>query len=219
MQNSKRGFFLMCHGISLGKTQCPMIQDERDRMSKIPYASAIGSIMYAMLCTRLDVSYALSMTSRYQSNPDESHWTAVKQILKYFRRYKDTFLIYGGQEDELVVKGYTNASFQFDKDDFILQSGFVFCLNGGAISYKSSKQDTVDDSTTEDEYIAASEATEEAIWIKKFIIGLRVVPSITNPVDLFCDNNGDIAQAKEPSHTRDPNTYLGVFISSERLLI
>ena len=80
-------------------------------MSKIPHASAIGSIMYAMLCTRPDVSYALSMTSRYQSDLGESHWTVVKNILKYFRRFKDTFLIYGGQEDELVVNGYTDASF------------------------------------------------------------------------------------------------------------
>ena len=51
MQNSKRGFLPMCHGIILSKTQCPTMQDERDRMSKIPYASAIGSIMYVMLCT------------------------------------------------------------------------------------------------------------------------------------------------------------------------
>ena len=65
MQNSKRGFLPMCHGISLSKTQCPTIQDERDHMSKIPYASTIGSIMFAMLCTRTDVSYALSMTRRY----------------------------------------------------------------------------------------------------------------------------------------------------------
>ena len=66
--------------------------------------------MYAMLCTRPDVSYALSMTSRYQSDPGESHWIAVKNILKYLRRTKDAFLIYGGEED-LVVKGYTDASF------------------------------------------------------------------------------------------------------------
>ena len=60
----------------------------------------------------------------------------------------------------------------------------MFCLNVGVISWKSSKQDTVADSTTEAEYIAASEAAKEAIWIKKFIIGLGVVPSISNPVDL-----------------------------------
>ena len=167
-------------------------------MSKIPYASSIGSIMYAMLCTRPDVSYALSITSRYQSDPGESHWTAVKNILKYFRRSKDMFLVYGGLEDDLVVNGYTDASFQSDKDDFRSQSGYVFCLNGCAVSWKSSKQSIVADSTTEAEYITTSDATKEAVWIKKFITDLEVVPSITNPVDVYCDNNGAIAQAKEP---------------------
>ncbi|KAK8705029.1 hypothetical protein V6N13_048640 [Hibiscus sabdariffa] len=171
-------------------------------MSQIPYASAIGSIMYAMICTRPDLSYALSMTSRYQANPGEGHWTAVKNILKYLRRTKDVFLVYGGEE-ELRIKGYTDASFQTDKDDSRSQSGFVFCLNGGAVSWKSSKQDTVADSTTEAEYIAASEAAKEAVWIKKFITELGVIPSITDVVDLYCDNNGAIAQAKEPrSHQR-----------------
>ena len=93
-------------------------------MSRIPYASAIGSIMYVMLCTRPDVSYALSVTSRYQSDPGEGHWIAVKNILKYLRRTKDAFLVYGGEE-ELVVNGYTDTSFQTDKDNFISQSGFT----------------------------------------------------------------------------------------------
>ncbi|KAK8563304.1 hypothetical protein V6N12_035454 [Hibiscus sabdariffa] len=158
--------------------------------------------MYAMICTRPDLSYALSMTSRYQANPGEGHWTAVKNILKYLRRTKDVFLVYGGEE-ELRIKGYTDASFQTDKDDSRSQSGFVFYLNGGAVSWKSSKQDTVADSTTEAEYIAASEAAKEAVWIKKFITGLGVIPSISDAVDLYCDNNGAIAQAKEPrSHQR-----------------
>ena len=103
----------MSPGINLSKTQCPSTTDERERMSRIPYASAIGSIMYAMICTRPDVSYALSVTSRYQADPGESHWTSVKNILKYLRRPKDVFLVYGGEE-ELVVNGYTDASFQTD---------------------------------------------------------------------------------------------------------
>ncbi|KAG8497203.1 hypothetical protein CXB51_008568 [Gossypium anomalum] len=169
MEESKRGFLPMRHGISLSKEMCPSTPQERERMSKIPYASAIESIMYAMLCTRLDVSYALSMTSRYQVDLGEGHWTTVKNILKYLRRTKDTFLIYGGEE-ELSVKGYTDASFQTDKDDSRSQSGFVFCLNGGAVSWKSSKQSTVADSTIEAEYIAASEVAKEVVWIKKFIV-------------------------------------------------
>ena len=104
MQDSKKGFLPMSHGVSLCKSQCPSTPDEQEKMSVIPYASAIGSIMYAMLCTRPDVAYALSVMSRYQSNPGESHWVAAKNILKYFRRTKDKFLVYGG-EDELVVNG------------------------------------------------------------------------------------------------------------------
>ncbi|KAI5410346.1 hypothetical protein KIW84_055734 [Lathyrus oleraceus] len=90
MHDSKKGFIPMQHGLCLSKTKSPSTKEERDRMNKIPYASAIGSIMYAMLCTRPDVSYALSATSRYQSDPGDAHWVAVKNILKYLRRTKDS---------------------------------------------------------------------------------------------------------------------------------
>ena len=133
MEEAKKGFLPMSHGIHLSKTQCPTTTDERERMSKVPYASAIGSIMYAMISTRPDVSYALSVTSRYQSDLGEGHWTAVKNILKYLRRTKDVFLVYGGVE-ELVVTSNTDASFQTDKDDSKSQSGYVFTINGSVLA-------------------------------------------------------------------------------------
>ena len=202
MESSKRGFIPMQHGIKLCKTMCPSSSEEFKRMNNVPYASAIGSIMYAMICTRPDVAFALSMCSRYQSNPGDAHWIAAKNILKYLRRTKDKFLVYGGA-NELFVTGYTDASFQTDKDDFRSQSGFIFCLNGGAVSWKSSKQSSVADSTTEAEYIAAAEAAKEAVWIKKFVSELGVVPSIENGIKLYCDNEGAIAQSKEPrSHQK-----------------
>jgi hypothetical protein len=76
--------------------------------------------------------------SRCQSNYGEAHWTIVKNILKYLRRTKEVFLMFGGEE-ELVITSYNNASLQTDADDSKLQSGFVFCLNGGAMSWKNSK--------------------------------------------------------------------------------
>jgi hypothetical protein len=137
-------------------------------MRAIPYASAIGSIMYAMICTCPDVSYALSAMSRYQSNYGDTHWTIVKNILKHLRRTKEVFLVFGGEE-ELIVKGYNDASFQIDVDDSKSQSSFVFYLNWGVVSWKSSKQDTIVYSMMEAEYINASEAAKEVIWIKKFV--------------------------------------------------
>ncbi|KAL0445462.1 UNVERIFIED_CONTAM: Secreted RxLR effector protein [Sesamum latifolium] len=77
----------------------------------------------------------------------------IKSILKYLKRTKDMFLIYGG--GELILEGYSDASFHSDDDDAKSQSDFVFKLNGGVVSWKSSKQDTTADSTTEAEYIAA----------------------------------------------------------------
>ena len=94
-------------------------------------------------------------------------------------------------------------SFQTDRDDNKSQIGYLFTLNGGAISWKSSKQSTTADSTTEAEYIAASEAAKEAVWIKKFITELEVFPEIENGITMFCDNTGAIAQSKElRSHQR-----------------
>ena len=95
MKNSKRSLLPLTHSIHLSKKMCPDIPEEIRCMSKIPYASAIGSLMYAMLCTRPDIAHTVSVTSRYQSNPGEENWTSVKCILKYLRRTKDMFLVFG----------------------------------------------------------------------------------------------------------------------------
>ena len=202
MDESKKGFLPMLPGKVLSKTQGPATAEERERMSNIPYASAVGSIMYAMLCTRPDIAHAVSLTSRYQSDPGMEHWTAVKNILKYLKRTKDMFLCYGGDQ-ELVVTSYTDASWNTDPDDSKSQSGYVFILNGAAVSWASSKQCTVAKSSTESEYIAASEASSEAVWMKRFIVELGVVPSALDPLVIYCDNMGAIANAQEPrSHKR-----------------
>ena len=83
MQNSKKGEIPTCSGVFLSKEQCPKTPQEKEDMRQYPYASAVGSLMYAMLCTRPDICYAVGIVSRYQSNPGLSHWTEVKNILKY----------------------------------------------------------------------------------------------------------------------------------------
>src|SRR3954463_13651090 len=126
-----------------------------------------------------------------------------QKYLKYLNRTKNMFLVFGGDE-ELVVKGYTDSSFMTDPNDFKSQSGYVFTLNGGAVSWKSSKQDTIADSTTEAEYIAAGDAAKEGVSMKEFLIELGVVPSVQKPMEIYYDNNGAIAQAKEPrSHQKN----------------
>ncbi|GJU98245.1 putative RNA-directed DNA polymerase [Tanacetum coccineum] len=197
MDNSKKGNLPLHDGIKISSDLCPKTNDELDKMSRVPYASAIGSIMYAMTCTRPNVSFALSMVSRHQQNPGEGHWTVVKNILKYLRNTKDRFLVYG-REKELRVNGYCDASWQIDKDYSKSQFGWVFLLNGGAVTWKSSKQDIVADSTCESKYIAACEASKEAIWMNNFIGDLGVVPTVQDPIQIFCDTESVVALTKEP---------------------
>ena len=109
MDQSKKVFFPVLQGVKLSQTQCPTTAEDREKMKDVPYASAIGSIMYAMLCTRPAVNLAVSLVARYQSNPGVDHWTVVKNILKYLKMTKDMFLVYGGDK-ELVVNDYVDAS-------------------------------------------------------------------------------------------------------------
>ena len=119
MDNSKKGLLPFRNGLAFAKDQCPKTQEERDRMEGVPYASAVGNLMYVMLCTRPDICFAVGMVSRYQSNPGPEHWTAVKHIL-----------MYGG--DELIPIGYTDSDFMSYKNLRKSTSGHVFTLGGGA---------------------------------------------------------------------------------------
>lgn len=108
-----------------------------DAMILVPYALAIGLIMYVMTFNRPDVAYCLSMVCRYQGNPSTIHRTTVKNILKYLQKTKDMIFVFGSI-DELKVSGYSNFSFQTGRDNSYSQSDWVFLLNGGSIIWKIS---------------------------------------------------------------------------------
>ncbi|GJT02644.1 retrotransposon protein, putative, ty1-copia subclass [Tanacetum coccineum] len=203
MENSKRGSIPMQDKLRLSKSQGASTPAELKRMQSVPYASAVGSIMYAVRCTRPDVAFAQNITSRFQQNPGDLHWTTVKNILKYLRNTKDMFLVYGGDlKRELRVSCYTDAGYLTDADDLKSQTGYVFVLNGGAVDWKSAKQSIFATSSAEAEYIAAFDASKEAVWVRKFISGLGVVPTIEKPINMYCDNTGAIAIANESGITK-----------------
>ncbi|GJW60438.1 retrotransposon protein, putative, ty1-copia subclass [Tanacetum coccineum] len=118
MDNSKRGHIPMQERLDLNKSQGAQMPKEVNHIKNVPYASTVGSIMYTVRCTRPDVAFTQNMTSRFQQNPGELHWTVVKNILKYLRNTKDMFLVYGeNTEAELRVDCYCNAGFKIDIND------------------------------------------------------------------------------------------------------
>ncbi|GJR58873.1 retrotransposon protein, putative, ty1-copia subclass [Tanacetum coccineum] len=203
MENSKRGSIPMQDKLRLSKSQGASTPAELKRMQNVPYASVVGSIMYAVRCTRPDVAFAQNITSRFQQNPGDLHWTTVKNILKYLRNTKDMFLVYGGDlKRELRVSCYTDVGYLTDADDLKSQTGYVFVLNGGVVDWKSAKQSIFATSSVEAEYIAAYDASKEAVWVRKFIFGLGIVPTIEEPISMYCDNIGAITIANESGITK-----------------
>ena len=135
MQNSKKGNLPFRHGIHLSREQSPKTPQAVEEMRHIPYASAVGSLMYAMLCTRPDICFAVGVVSRFQSNPGLDHWVAVKHILKYLKRTRNYMLVYSGED--MILRGYTDSDFQTDVDSRKSTSGSVFTLGGGAIVWRA----------------------------------------------------------------------------------
>jgi len=170
-------------GENLSLETCPKTQSEKDAMKRVPYSSAIGSLMYAMLCTRPDICYAVGLVSRYQSNPGQTHWKDVKRILRYLRGTVDYKLCYQGSDLQLV--GYSDADWGGDLDERKSTSGYVFLLNNGTISWSSKKQTCIALSTMEAEFIACSTAVQEVVWLKRFMEHLGIIGRPMDAVQFF----------------------------------
>jgi len=155
-------------------------------MENIPYSSAVGSLMYLMVCTRPNVAQAISVVSRYLACPGRGHWEAVKWIFRYLKGTLNAHLEFGGNG---ILTGYVDSDFGGDLDKRRSLTDYVFTLGGCAISWKSTLQSTVALSSTEAEYMAITKAIKEAIWLKAF---LGEINSLGDPIMVFCDNQSVI---------------------------
>ncbi len=161
-------------------------------MSHVSYSSSVGSLMYAMVCSCPDLSYAVSAVSRYMANPSKEHWKAVQWILRYLRGTTDVCLQFGRTRDGVI--GYVDADFAGDLDRRRSLTGYVFTIGGCAISWKATLQTTVALSTTEAEYMAITEACKEAIWLKGLFSELNEDLQINT---VFCDSQSAIFLTKD----------------------
>jgi transposase InsO family protein len=174
----------------------PQSEEEKEYMSRVPYASAVGSLMYAMVCTRPDLAYAVSVVSRFMAKPGKEHWQAVKRIFRYLRGTSDVGLIYGN-DTQCLVTGYSDSDYAGDVDSRRSMTGYVFTLGDSVVSWKATLQPTVTLSTTEAEYMALTEAAKEGIWLKGLINDLGVHQ---DQAIVYCDSLSAICLAKDQVH-------------------
>jgi hypothetical protein len=129
MKDSKPGDTPISKGDKFSLKQCPSTDPEKAEMRKFPYASAVGSLMYAQVCTRPDLAFIVGVLGRYLSNPGIQHWTAVKRVMRYLKRTKDFMLTYR-KSDNLEIIGYSDSDFAGCPDSQRSTSGYIFLLAG-----------------------------------------------------------------------------------------
>ncbi|KAK4841202.1 hypothetical protein QYF36_000610 [Acer negundo] len=144
--DSKPGDTPVAKGDKFSLNQCPKNNLEVKEMQKIPYASAVGSLMYAQVSTRPDIAYIVGMLGRYLSNPGMDRWKATKRVMRYLQRTKDHMLTYR-RSDQLEIIGYSDSDYVGCQDSRRSTSGYIYLLAGGAISWRSAKQTLIASST------------------------------------------------------------------------
>jgi hypothetical protein len=193
MSNSKAVSTPLANHFKLTLDQCPKSDSEIEYMSKVPYASAVGCLMYAMVCTRPDLAQAVSQVCKFMSKPGKHHWEAVKWIFRYLKGTTGHGIMFSSEKGDPSVVGYVDSDYAGDMDDMRSTTGYVFTLAGGPICWKSSVQSIVAMSTTEAEYMAVAEAAKEALWLTGLVKELGVEQG---GVQLHCDSQSAIYLAK-----------------------
>ncbi|KAG6543703.1 hypothetical protein Mapa_014887 [Marchantia paleacea] len=185
------------HGCKL-KKEMDETSKESIKDLQFLYQSALGSLMFAMVCTRPDIAHSVGALAKYTNCPTPAHWRCLKRVLRYLKGTLGMYLEYKKLGCKPILKGFSDASWGDDLDNSRSTSGYLFTLSGGAISWGSKQQKSVALSTTEAEIMASSLATQELIWSRSMLSELGFVQQ--TPTILMCDNTGAIALTKNPVH-------------------
>ena len=163
----------------------------------LPYKSFVGSVNYMAVGTRPDLAYVVGILCRYMDKPTGTHWNIVNKVLRYLKGTPDIGITFNARK-ELHLIGYSDSDWAGDKFDRKSTTGYCFMLNGSPICWSSKKQLTVALSSTEAEYMALTQATKEAIWIRAMLKELGFEQ--TSPTLIYEDNKGCLDLARNPIH-------------------
>jgi hypothetical protein len=173
------------------------------------YKSLVGSLLYAAVATRPDIAVAVSMLSRWMAAPEERHWVMAKRVLRYLKGTQlDGLTFSGGSTAPSSLMGYCDADWAGDTDGRRSTTGYVFMLNGAAVSWRSQKQASVALSSTEAEYMGICAGTQEAMFLRRLMAELHM-PQMA-PTPLMEDNQSCIALIKHAGITHQRTKHIDI---------
>ena len=178
--------------VKLSTSRSPATTVQFAQMCDIPYHEAVRSLMYASLGTRPNILFAIQTLSHFSTKPGIAHWEAVKRVFRYLKGTADLWVSYGQKKVELT--GYADADGSMAEDRYAI-SGYAFIIHGGAVSWSAKCQEIVLLSTTESEYIAATHAAKDALWLRSLI--QQLFDTTLSPTTLYSDNQSAIALTKD----------------------
>ena len=177
------------------------ISTENDSETNALYREAVGCLMYLMVGTRPDLAYAIGKLSQHSANPCESHWAAVKRVMRYVQGTRNLGIVFNCKSKSPELLSFSDADWAGCQDSRKSTSGYVFKFCGAAISWSSRKQTVVATSTCEAEYIALCEAYKEAAWLRQVVADVLELDSDPT-IMMGCDNAGTISFAQNESINR-----------------
>jgi hypothetical protein len=172
-------------------------KEEQYRLSKTPYRSLVGCLLYLAISTRPDIAYAVQQLSQYVDSFASPHWNAAIRLVRYLKGTRDLKLTLGGKGSAVSLLGFTDSDWANCLDTRRSVGGYMWSLGSGAVSWAARKQKTVAASSCEAEYMAGYEAAQECIWLRALLkdIGHDITQDATT---LLCDNNAAINLSEDP---------------------
>ncbi|KAH9793735.1 hypothetical protein KPL71_004641 [Citrus sinensis] len=194
----KPGDTHVAKGDKFSLSQCPKTNLEIKEMVKIPYSPAIWSLIYL-------------------NNPGMDNWKAAKRVMRYLQRTNEYMLTYK-RSDQLEIIGYSDSDFAGCQDSRRSTSGYIYMLAGGAISWRSAKQTLVASSTMAAKFVACYEASNQGIWLRNFVTGLRILEGVERPLKIFCDNKSAVLYSNNNrSSTKSKHIEIKFLVVKERV--
>jgi hypothetical protein len=205
-------------GVDLSLKDCASTDEDRHFMADKPYREVLGSIMWAQVASRPDLSFAVNLLARFQMNPGPEHWKGLMHVLAYIKATLDYKISYHREtQNGIKPYGFVDADYAGDLLDTGRSTGaYIFMMSGGPVSWSSKRQETVALSTTEAEYMATSRACQQAVWMYSFMreAGLEQ----PTPATLYNDNTGSIALTKnKKGHKKAKHIHIRYHYIRERV--
>lgn len=177
--------------------------NKANELKDVPYDSAVGSLLYATLGTRPDITHAVNEVSKHIKSPNQEHWVAVKRILRYLKGTANKCLVFNASGIQsncnninLDVKVYCDADWAGDTNDRKSTTGFIVKLNGCTINWLTRKQKTISLSSAEAEYMAMSTASQEILWLNTLLKEMFSHVNVKKHIKLFVDNQAALLISK-----------------------